>query len=381
MKHLILRHRVLLVAGELDLRARFARELQSSGYAVELASDMKRALTLAADDHFRVAIVAPGPSLATVPALRDTVPKMIVVAEGPDEIARLRRSLSGVDDFILKSASEGALAAAVSEMIALADGAAGKRVSFPRIGYIGDGKLDLGGNVFVTPNGREVVLTRAESDLLTALVRSPRQVVSRDKLRYAVAGRGMDPFDRSVDMLVARVRRKIEPDPKVPRFLLTVPGVGYKLITRTQPAKARQLEAEQIATVKPEEIQAFFGWPKADEENTERAVTAFASLDSDGDGLISLQEFQAVYERIFNAMDTDKDGSLTLEEIQDFMATFCVVSETWNAPPLIDFPLGAHGKQAHLARSPSPPARSSQRGFMSPGVNMKIMSAWRKKTN
>jgi Ca2+-binding EF-hand superfamily protein len=57
-------------------------------------------------------------------------------------------------------------------------------------------------------------------------------------------------------------------------------------------------------------------------------VTAFASLDSDGDGLISLQEFQAVYERIFNAMDTDKDGSLTLEEIQDFMATFCVVSET-----------------------------------------------------
>jgi Ca2+-binding EF-hand superfamily protein len=118
------------------------------------------------------------------------------------------------------------------------------------------------------------------------------------------------------------VRRKIEPDPKVPRFLLTVPGVGYKLITRTQPAKARQLEAEQMATLKPEEIQAFFGWPKADKENTERAVTAFASLDSDGDGLISLQEFQAVYERIFNAMDTDKDGSLTLEEIQDFMGDF-----------------------------------------------------------
>jgi DNA-binding winged helix-turn-helix (wHTH) protein len=163
-----------------------------------------------------------------------------------------------------------------------------------------------------------VVLTRAESDLLKELVRSPRQVVSRDKLRYAVAGRSIDPFDRSVDMLVARVRRKIEPDPKVPRFLLTVLGVGYKLITRTEPAKARQLEAEPIATIKPEEIRAFFGWPKADEDDTERAATAFAWMDSDGDGLISLHEFRATYERVFKAMDADKDGTLTLEEMQVF---------------------------------------------------------------
>jgi hypothetical protein len=107
-------------------------------------------------------------------------------------------------------------------------------------------------------------------------------------------------------MLIARVRRKIEPDPKVPRFLLTVPGVGYKLITRTD------------ATIKPEEIQAFFDWPKADEDDTERAVTAFALIDSDGDGLISLHDFQAACERIFKAIDADKDGTLTLEEMQVF---------------------------------------------------------------
>jgi len=62
-------------------------------------------------------------------------------------------------------------------------------------------------------------------------------------LRFAVAGRSADPFDRSMDMLVTRVRRKIEPDP---RFLLTVPGVGYKLISRTKPAEARQYEAKPI---------------------------------------------------------------------------------------------------------------------------------------
>ena len=121
------RHRVLLAAGELDLRARFARELQSSGYAVELASDMKRALRLAADDHFRVAIVAPGTGsadLAMILELRDTVPEMIVLVEGPDEIASLRRSLTGVDEFILKSSDASALTTRVSEIIALTDGAA-----------------------------------------------------------------------------------------------------------------------------------------------------------------------------------------------------------------------------------------------------------------
>ena len=175
------------------------------------------------------------------------------------------------------------------------------------------------------PNGQEVALTRAETDLLKELARSPCQVVSRDKLRHAVAGRGADPFDRSMDMLVARVRRKIEPDPKVPRFLITVPGVGYKLMARTQPAEARQFEAKPteperrqitalccklvdaiglavdvdpedlsqvtrnfqdaavaaitgmggtIATVTPDEILAFFGYPEAHEDDAERAVTA-----------------------------------------------------------------------------------------------------------
>ena len=154
---LLMRHRVLLVAGELDLRARFARELQASGYAVELASDMERALRLAADNHFRVAIVAPEPSLANfavVLALREAVPQVIVVAEALGEIAYLRHSLPGVDAFILKSANEGVLTDQVSKMMALADSAAYERLSVPSIVYIGDCKLDLVGYVFVTPNGQ-----------------------------------------------------------------------------------------------------------------------------------------------------------------------------------------------------------------------------------
>jgi DNA-binding winged helix-turn-helix (wHTH) protein len=83
----------------------------------------------------------------------------------------------------------------------------------------------------------EVPLTRAEFALMAAFAASPRRVLSRDQLRRAVFGRGAEPDDRSVDMLVARLRRKIEPNPKAPRFVLSVPGVGYKLAVQPQTAE------------------------------------------------------------------------------------------------------------------------------------------------
>src|SRR5215467_76328 len=239
-----MRKRVLLVATELELRARFARRLQSSGYAVELACNEQRALKLAADCNFHIAIVAAEPSsasLAMIQQLCDRVPEMIVLANGPDEIAGLRRSSSSVHAFFLKTANEGAVVTRVGEMTASADS---KSSPVSSVLCIADCKLDFAGRVFVDACGREVALTRAEANLLRELASSSCQVVSREKLRRAVSGRGADPFDRSIDMLVARLRRKIEPDQKAARFLVTVPGVGYKLMARPRSADARQPRAE-----------------------------------------------------------------------------------------------------------------------------------------
>jgi DNA-binding response OmpR family regulator/class 3 adenylate cyclase/predicted ATPase len=320
-----MRKRVLLVAQEVGLRARIARALLSSDYALELASDEKRALGLAVEGNFQAAIVAPASSLANVPTmleLRDTVPQMIVLAEGPDEIARLRRSLPGVHAFLLKSSHERELIVRLGELTAPP---AGGPAPLPSVLSMGDCKLDLAGHVFVNAAGREMPLTRTESGLLQELARSPCRALSRDQLRHAVAGRGADPFDRSIDMIVARLRRKIEPDPNVPRFVVTVPGVGYKLMARAQSAETRQSAAEpteperrqltalscklvgalglavsfdpedlievirsfqdagvaaitrmggSIAILTPDEILAFFGYPEAHEDDAERAVNA-----------------------------------------------------------------------------------------------------------
>ena len=80
--------------------------------------------------------------------------------------------------------------------------------------------------------GRDLQLTPAEFKLLAALVRGAGRALSRDHLMQAMAGRDAEAFDRSVDVLIGRLRRKVEPDPRTPRLIVTVPGVGYKFTER-----------------------------------------------------------------------------------------------------------------------------------------------------
>src|SRR5262249_50597671 len=230
-----MRKNVLIVAQHIELRARIARVLHSAGYGAELAGNQKRALELAARKDIQAAIVVQSPDLADLgQELRDKIPTTILVGHRTDEIVRPGHALQGTGVSLEDALDEQKLLDRLSQSAAL-PGSNGDE-SVPAPVKIEDCKLDLVGHTFVDGCGREVRLTRAETALLTAFVESPRRVLSRDQLRYAVAGRGAEPYDRSVDMLVARLRRKIEPDPKVPRFILSVPGVGYKFDIRPQSA-------------------------------------------------------------------------------------------------------------------------------------------------
>ncbi|MBV9002178.1 MAG: AAA family ATPase, partial [Solirubrobacterales bacterium] len=96
-------------------------------------------------------------------------------------------------------------------------------------------------------------LRRSEYELLRAFLAAPGRALSRDHLLDAVAGRHSDPFDRSVDVLVGRLRRKIEPEPSKPRLIVTVPGVGYRFTAKPQPVSAASAAtpAPLIATLPP----------------------------------------------------------------------------------------------------------------------------------
>ena len=231
----MVRKKVLVVAQQIELRARIARVLQSAGYSAELAENPKRALELAGRKDIQAAIVVQSRDLASLgQELRDKIPTTILLWRRTDDIVRPGYSLQGADAFPEDALDEQKLLDRLSQPAALPGSKGDKTV--PPLVKIEDCKLDLAGHIFVDGSGREVRLTRAESALMTAFLDSPRRVLSRDRLRYAVSGRGAEPYDRSVDMLVARLRRKIEPDPKTPRFILSVPGVGYKFDVRPQSA-------------------------------------------------------------------------------------------------------------------------------------------------
>ncbi len=106
--------------------------------------------------------------------------------------------------------------------------------------------LDLGARTLVDAGGQDIALRRSEFELLLAFLAAPGRALSRDHLLEAVAGRRSEPFDRSIDVLVGRLRRKIETEPGKPRLIVTVPGVGYRFTVRPQPVCAAS-EAAPVA--------------------------------------------------------------------------------------------------------------------------------------
>ena len=259
--------RILVIADDAALRATLARWLMTAGYAVELAESGKRARQAVESGSMALALLAPdrlGPDgVELTRELRaQAVQVLIIEAEAGEAAAGPAPPADGTIGRPLREPD--VLARIKSQLGAppvAEQRAAPRRLCFE--GYT----LDADGRTCVDAAGQEVTLTRAEFSLLLALASQPGRVLSRDELSQAVTGREAEPDDRSVDVLMSRLRRKIEPDPKAPRIIITMPGVGYKFTAKTQevvavPATAApgQGMAAQHATAQATQAQASTGF-------------------------------------------------------------------------------------------------------------------------
>lgn len=229
--------KVLIVDDDPDVRWMVKRYLEKHGIDVEQADGGKRMRELVQREHFDLVILditMPGEDgLSLTRHLRENYPTPVIMLTAAAEVVdRVVGLEMGADDYMTKPFDPRELLARVKSVLRRASGrrgaqagqAGGNRVAF------GDCTLDLDAHVLRNAAGEEIPLTSMEYDLLKAFADHPNRVLSRDQLLNLAHNRDWEPFDRSIDIRIARIRRKVEPDPGRPQVIKTVRGAGYVFV-------------------------------------------------------------------------------------------------------------------------------------------------------
>ena len=207
--------------------------LSDEGYRVSIANDgaaMRRVMAQSAVDLVILDLMLPGEDgLTLARALRDVSDVGIIILTGRgDTVDRIIGLEMGADDYLPKPFHPRELLARVRSVLRrvssrTAENASGARSRARFAGW----NLDLASRELRSPSGKEVRLTTGEFDLLAVFVNNANQVLTRDRLLDLARNREAGPFDRTIDVQVGRLRRKLESDPQKPTLIKTVRGSGY----------------------------------------------------------------------------------------------------------------------------------------------------------
>lgn len=221
--------RVLVVDDDPELRNLLAEYLADVGFAVDLAGDgeqMRRAMHKALPDVIVMDLMLPGADgLTLTREIRATsnVPILMLSARG-EEIDRVVGLEVGADDYLAKPFSPRELLARLRALLRRTQ-AEPPEMAREMIAF-GPYRLDVNARRLLRGQ-QDMALSTAEFELLRVFVERPNRVLSRDVLLDLLKGYERDPFDRTIDIRVGRLRRKIETDPGNPAFIRTVRGEGY----------------------------------------------------------------------------------------------------------------------------------------------------------
>jgi len=222
-------HTILVVDDEPKI-ARLARDyLEHAGYAVLTAGDGTSAVQSVRTRHPDLVVLdlgLPGlDGLGVLRAIRTSGSTPVVVLTARDtELDKLLGLELGADDYVTKPFSPRELVARVRAVLRRSERA-------PEVGdriVVGDLALDVP-RMRATVGERPVDLTPTEFSLLATMARDPGRVFTRSQLLDAAHGEAFEAYERAIDAHVKNIRRKLEPEPARPRYLLTVYGVGYRL--------------------------------------------------------------------------------------------------------------------------------------------------------
>ena len=232
--------RILLVEDEKNIREAVTAYLERESYWVTAVGDGQEALDEFAKHHFDLIILdlmlpkVSGERVCKI--VRDTsdVPIIMLTAKGEVEDRIIGLEL-GADDYLIKPFSPRELVARVRALLRRAHTEAEPALE---VLDFGDLVIDISGHKVIV-EGTEVDLTASEFKLLTTLARYPGRVYTRMELVEKVLGYDFEGYERTIDSHVKNLRAKLGDDPRNPRWLYTVHGVGYRFEAPEKPADAK----------------------------------------------------------------------------------------------------------------------------------------------
>jgi two-component system phosphate regulon response regulator OmpR len=223
---------LLIVDDEADVREVLEEYFTSHGYTTIGAADAAAAKALAAKHAIDLALVdinMPGEDgLSLARHLRERYKSLAIVmlTSAGTVVDRIVGLEMGADDYVPKPFDPRELAARVKSVLRRTSAGNRADIGAEKI-RVGRCVLDLAAHRLTDEAGAEVAMSPLEFDLLKALAEEPNRPLSRERILNLSQKRDWDPFDRSVDLRVMRLRKKIEPDPEHPRYIRTVRNEGY----------------------------------------------------------------------------------------------------------------------------------------------------------
>jgi DNA-binding response OmpR family regulator len=223
---------ILIVDDEPDVREVLEEYLVAHGYAAMGAENADVAKEMAAAHPIDLALVdinMPGEDgLSLARHLRERYAKIaiIILTSAGTVVDRIVGLEMGADDYVPKPFDPRELVARVKSVLRRTSATGHADLGAERV-RIGRCVLDVAAHRLTDESGSEVPMSSLEFDLLKALAEHPNRPLTRERILNLHQQRDWDPFDRSVDLRIMRLRKKIEPDPEHPRFIRTIRNEGY----------------------------------------------------------------------------------------------------------------------------------------------------------